>query len=441
MELKGPKGSFVLGSAKEFRKDPLAFVQKLDREFDGLCKVKLGPVEGIFTSQPELIKEVLVTKNKSFIKGSSYKELKHFLKNGLLTSEGETWFKQRRLAQPSFYKKTVETFFDTMVKYTERTIEKWNQAKEFNALPEMNNLTLAAIGEAVFNKDLTGESGNIGSNLSFMIEETNTRMWNIVNWPIWFPTKNNKRFNNGIKSIDKVVFDLIEERRKGGEASSDFTQMLMEAEDADTGEKMNNQEVRDELMTIFVAGHETTALALSWTLYLVAQNPEIESKIRAEVESVTGAGDFNVSQVWQMEYIRAVLDEVMRLYPPAWIVGRVAKEDIDLGDFKLKKGQDVLISPFAVQHSERLWDNPEEFNPDRFLGEQKKEIHKYAYFPFGGGPRICIGEQFAMMEMIIAVALIYKNGSPKLMDKMVEKVPLVTLRPNRDIRFEWEAIN
>lgn len=437
MELKGPKGVFLLGSAKEFRKDPLAFFQRLDRDYDGLCKVKLGPVEGLFTSKPDVIKEVLVTQNKSFVKGSSYKELKHFLKDGLLTSEGDTWFKQRRLAQPSFYKKTVESFFGIMVKYTKRTIQKWNRELSFEALPEMNNLTLAAIGEAVFNKDLTGESGSIGSNLAFMIEETNTRMWNIVNWPIWFPTKNNNKFNKGIETIDKVVFDLIQERREGGERQSDFTQMLMDAEDADTGERMNNQEVRDELMTIFVAGHETTALALSWSLYQIAKHPEVEAKIKDELEAVLGNEELSVGNVWKLPYVRAVLDEVMRMYPPAWVIGRVAKEDVNLGDAVLKKGQDILISPYAVHHSERIWEDPQKFNPDRFLGDQKKEMHKYAYFPFGGGPRICIGEQFAMMEMIIAIALIYKNGSPKLVDKEVKKVPLVTLRPDRNIQFKW----
>jgi len=437
--MEGPKGQFILGSAKEFRADPLAFCCKMEREYDGFCKVQLGPVQGVFVSDPEIIKQVLATKNKSFVKGSQYKELKHFLKDGLLTSEGETWFKQRRLAQPSFYKKTVETFFDIMLKYSKRIVGEWTEKGSFEALPSMNALTLAAIGEAVFNRDLTKDASSIGENLGFMIEETNTRMWNIVNWPIWFPTPNNKKFNKGGKIIDEVVFDLIKERRsqKGGEGN--LTQMLLDAEDADTGEKMNDQEVRDELMTIFVAGHETTALALSWSMYLIAQHPEVESKIREELKTIVGDKKLTVDMVWKLEYIRAVLDEVMRLYPPAWIIGRVSTEEVDLGKFKMEKGRDIIISPYAVQNSEKLWDNPTEFNPDRFLGEKKKSIHKYAYFPFGGGPRICIGEQFAIMEMVIALATIYQSGKPILKEQNVEKQPLVTLRPKTNIQFDWST--
>ena len=439
--MEGPKGKFIIGSAKEFREDPLAFCCKMESEYDGFCKVQLGLMKAIFVSDPDLIKQVLATKNKSFVKGTQYRELKHFLKNGLLTSEGDTWFKQRRLAQPSFYKKTVESFFEIMLKYSNRIVNEWSKKGKFEALPSMNKLTLAAIGEAVFNKDLTNEASSIGENLGFMIEETNTRMWNIVNWPIWMPTKNNKQFHKGGSIIDEVVFSLIKERRakRGGEG--DLTQMLLDAEDADTGEKMNDQEVRDELMTIFVAGHETTALALSWTMYLIAKNPEVEKRIQTEIQTILNNESLTVEKVWQFEYVRAVLDEVMRLYPPAWIIGRVASEEVDLGRFKVEKGRDIIISPYAVHHSEKLWDNPETFNPDRFLGDAKKNIHKYAYFPFGGGPRICIGEQFAIMEMIIAIVTIYKNGSPQLLETKVEQQPLVTLRPKTNIQFNWEKLN
>lgn len=439
--MEGPKGKFILGSAKEFRADPLAFCSKMERDYDGFCKVQLGPVKGIFVSDPEIIKQVLATKNKSFVKGSQYKELKHFLKDGLLTSEGETWFKQRRLAQPSFYKKTVETFFNIMVKYSDKLVNEWSEKGAFEALPSMNTFTLAAIGEAVFNRDLTKDANSIGSNLGFMIEETNTRMWNIVNWPIWFPTTNNKKFNKGGEIIDKVVFQLINDLRNKREEEGNLTQMLLDAEDADTGEKMNDQEVRDELMTIFVAGHETTALALSWTMYLVAKHPEVEEKIRQEIQTVVGDETFTVDKVWKLEYIKAVLDEVMRLYPPAWIIGRVSTEQVDLGKFTVEKEQDIIISPYAVQNSEKLWQNPEKFDPERFLGDKKKSIHKYAYFPFGGGPRICIGEQFAIMEMVIALATIYKTGKPVLKENNVEKMPLVTLRPKTNIKFDWVKLN
>ena len=438
MKLKGPKTFPVIGSAREFRKGPLTFFQNLDEKFDGIAKVKLGPVEGVFTSRPEMIKEVLATKNKSFVKGSSYKELKHFLKDGLLTSEGETWFKQRRLAQPSFYKKTVEGFFDIMLKYSNNTVDKWNRKGGFQALPEMNNLTLAAIGESVFDRDLTKDSKKIGDNLAFMIKETNTRMWNIVNWPIWFPTKNNRKFNKGIKSINDVVFRLIKERRLSNETEkSDFIQMLLEAEDADSGERMNDQEIRDELMTIFVAGHETTALTLSWAMYLIAKHPKVQNRIQNEIKTL-GTEGLTSSNVWGLKYIRAVLNEVMRLYPPAWIVGRVAVEDVEISGILVKKGQDVLISPFVVQRSDRLWNNPNQFDPDRFLGDNKKSIGKYTFFPFGGGPRICIGEQFAIMEMIIAIAVIYGAGTPILKDENVVMVPLVTLRPDKEIDFDWK---
>lgn len=439
MSLKGPKSYPIIGSAKEFREDPLAFFQKLDVDYDGISKIQLGPVKGVFSTRPEFIKEVLVTKNRSFVKGTSYKELQHFLKNGLLTSEGDTWFKQRRLAQPSFYKKTVESFFDIMLKYSNQTVKKWSESGSFEALPEMNNLTLAAIGEAVFDRDLTKDSKSIGDNLSFMIGETNTRMWNIVNWPIWFPTKNNRKFNCGIKAIDEIVFRLIKERRdEGNKERTDFIQMLLNAEDADTGGKMNDQEVRDELMTIFVAGHETTALALTWALYLIAKDAEVESKIKKEIKSLGNIG-LTAHNVWSLPYIKAVIDEVLRLYPPAWIIGRVAIEDVTIAGVDVKKGQDILMSTYVVHRSARLWDDPNKFDPERFLGDNKKSINKYSYFPFGGGPRICIGEQFAIMEMIIALVTIYGSGTPVLLEDKVEAVPLVTLRPSCNVNFSWNT--
>jgi|TARA_B110000093_G_scaffold183408_1_gene234468 cytochrome P450 len=434
--MKGPKGHFIFGSLKEFRAKPLEFCSRMESEYDGFCKLNLGPIKAILLHDPELIKEVLVTQNKSFGKGAQYKEFKHFLNNGLLTSEGETWFKQRRLIQPTFYKKSIASFFEIMVRSSNSLVDRWDKDEKFEALPAMNLLTLSVIGEVIFGYDISNNSQNIDDHLSFINQRINSRVWNLINVPIWFPSPKNKKFKNSVKVIDDLVFDLIKKRRNSPGSEADLTQMLIDVEDQDTKEKMNDQEVRDELMTIFAAGHETSAVGLTWALYLIGKNKKAEEKIVEELGNIC-PNNLTIDAVWKLEYIGAVIKEAMRMYPPVWVFGRVSIEPVKLRDFEIDKGQVVITSPYAMHHSEKHWVKPEEFNPDRFMGEQKKSISKYAYFPFSGGPRICIGEQFAIMEMIIAIATIYKAGKPVLIDDFVEKSPFVTLRPSSNIKFDW----
>lgn len=436
--MKGPKGHLILGSLKEFRDKPLEFCQKMEFEYEGFCRLNLGPIKAILLHDPELIKEVLVTKNKQFKKGAQYNQFKHFLHDGLLTSDGETWFKQRKLVQPTFYKKSIESFFEIMVRHSNLLIEHWDKHQKFEALNAMNELTFSVMGEVIFGYDISKESKKIESNLLFINQRINKRIWNLVNLPIWFPSSKNIKFKKSVKVIDDLVFDLIKKRRENRGSEADLTQMLIDVEDQETNEKMNDQEVRDELMTIFAAGHETTAVGLTWALYLIAQNKNVEEKIKEELERVVGNNELSINDVWQLEYIKAVINEVMRIYPPVWVFGRVSREVVELRDFKVEKGQVVITSPYAMHHSNKYWTNPEEFNPDRFMGENKKRITKFTYFPFSGGPRICIGEQFAIMEMIVAIATIYKKGKPVLKDIEVQKVPFVSLRPSSNIKFEWE---
>lgn len=436
-KLEGPKGHFIYGSLKEFRTKPLEFCSRMESEYDRICKLNLGPVKVILLHDPDLIKEVLVVQNKSFGKGAQYNQFKLFLNDGLLTSEGETWFKQRRLVQPTFYKKSLVSFFGIMVKHSNKLVEKWNNEGKFEGLTDMNSLTMAVIGEVIFNYDISAKSQDVETHLSFINQSINKRVWNIINLPLWVPSPKNLKFKKSVKVIDNLVFDLIKRKRASNDSANDLTQMLIDVQDQDTHEKMNDQEIRDELMTIFAAGHETTAVGLTWALYLIGQNSKIEAKIIEELNTVIGDKALTVDKVWGLEYINAVIKEVLRLYPPVWVFGRVSKEPVKLLDLDIDKGQVVITSPYAMHHSKKYWTNPEEFNPDRFLGDEKKSISKHSYFPFSAGPRICIGEQFAIMEMIVTIATIYKAGKPVLKEESIQKVPFVTLRPSSNIKFDW----
>ncbi len=433
MSQKGPKGYPLLGVAPLYAKDGLGFLTQTAKDYPGLARFKFAHWNVNLLSDPKYIKHVLQEGNKNYQKGKKYAELKHFLGNGLVTSEGDFWRKQRRLSQPSFSKERIAGFMKTMIEFTDRSIEKFKtqySGKNFDFSEEMMELTLGIVGETLLSKDLSDGSKEMGEALTYLIEEGNNRIRSAYNYPMWAPIPRNLKFKRCKQYVDKVLFEVIEERRnKPEEIHHDLLAMLMETEDADTGEKMDDIQLRDEVTTMVFAGHETTALALTWAIHLISENPDVEKKIVEEIERVTGGAPLGMEHVRQLEYIMQVIDETLRLYPPAWIVARRAMNDEVMDGHQVFAEDNMFISPYVMGRSEKFWDNPEKFDPERFQKDKKKSIDRYVYFPFGGGPRLCIGNNFALMEMQIILGKLYQNFSFKKKEGFQPiPDPLVTLR-------------
>jgi cytochrome P450 len=370
--------------------------------------------------------------------------LKLLLGNGLLTSEGEFWKKQRRLAQPAFHKQKLADLTALMVRRAQNEVDSMKGKAEtgeyFDVAPQMTNLTLEIISEAIFSNGVDDKADLISQQITLLNQYATDKLNSPIRLPALFPTPANVKERKAVKILDKIIYDIIDKRRKEGISKSDLLSMLLDARDEDTGEAMTNQQLRDEVMTIFIAGNETTANAMAWTLYLLSQNPEAEAKMIAEIDEKLDAGvELNFQNVLGFQYVRQVIDESMRLFPPAWIVGRRNMEEDEIGGYRIKKMTNVLMPIMYLHRCEKYWDEPLKFKPERFAPALKNNIDRYVYFPFGGGPRLCIGNNFAIMEMQIILILMYRKYKFRLKENFrVEPEPLITLRPKYGMMMRVE---
>jgi len=320
----------------------------------------------------------------------------------LVTSEG-----QRRIAQPSFHKREIASLAQTMTDCTEKMILTWQQEKgQTNILNEMTKLTLEIVGKTLLSTDVSGEANEVGQALTYVIKYVNDRIIHPFNLPPKLPTPKNIRFAKYNKTLYDVVMKIIKEHRSSKIQHNDMLTMLINARDEETGEGMTDQQLMDEVMTIFLAGHETTANALAWTWYLLARHDDVRKKLNMELNDVLNDKTPTIEDIPKLTYTTQIIQESMRLYPPAWIIGRRAVGMDNVGGFDIPPNSDIMIAPYIMHHHPKLWDDPEKFDPDRFSVDAAKNRDKYAYFPFGGGQRICIGNNFAMMEMQLLVAMI-----------------------------------
>lgn len=427
---KSPKGSFFVGSALVFRNDPLTFLINTAEEFPAFTTFRFAHLPMVYLSHPETIKHVLQTNNKNYKKGIEYEHLKPVLGEGLLTSEGDFWLRQRRLAQPAFHRDKIAHFSNQMVSCTVGILNGWENKLSVDIHSEMMHLALDIVGKTLLSTNVLDEANEVEKALEISIEESYHRVQALINLPLWLPIPRHLRYNKSRESLNKIVGKIIEGRRNSNQRYNDLLEMLMDVQDEDTGEKMSDKQLRDEIMTIFLAGHETTANALTWGLYLLSQNPEIEKKYFEEIDRVLGDKTPGLEDLRNLPYLTQIIHEVLRLYPPAWILGRTAIADDIIEGQNVKKGDNILISPYQMHRSKDFWENPDEFNPERFTPEKMKEMHKFLYFPFGGGPRFCIGNNFALMEMQLIFAMIGQKYKLTLEPGfVVEPDPLITLRP------------
>lgn len=426
---------WLFGSGYLLREKAHEVMPELIKKYGEIFSLSLPLTRLVIAASPEYAKYVLVDNNKNYQKSLAYDMLKLLLGNGLLTSEGEFWKKQRRLAQPAFHKQKLADLTAMMVRKAQQETDslqaKAESGEYFDVAAQMTNLTLEIISEAIFSNGVDDKADLISQQITLLNQYATDKLNSPIRLPALFPTPSNVKERKAIKILDQIIFDIIDKRRKEGVSKSDLLSMLLDARDQDTGEAMDNRQLRDEVMTIFIAGNETTANAMAWTLYLLSQNPEAEEKMLREIDEKLDAGvELNFQNVLGFQYVRQVIDESMRLFPPAWIVGRRNTEDDEIGGYHIKKGTNVLMPIMYLHRSEKYWDEPLKFKPERFAPEVKNNIDRYVYFPFGGGPRLCIGNNFALMEMQIILITMYRKYKFRLKPGFhVEAEPLITLRP------------
>ena len=430
----GPKGQLIMGVMREFNRDTLSFIERC-RDFGDVVHTRFLYVHAYFLYNPRDIEAILTTNARSYRKAQSLRSpfFHRLVGNGLVTSEGDFWRRQRRLAQPAFHRQRISSYGDIMVQYAQRTIDTWQDGQERDLSRDMTRLTLEIVVKTLFNADVSRDADHIGQVLSSLVKpfaSQATLKWILDNR---LPTPGHRRYFNSVSEIDRIVFRIIAERRASGSDEGDLLSMLLEAQDED-GSQMNDQQLRDEVMTLFLAGHETTALALSWSWYLLASHPEAEKKFHAELEQVLGGRTPDVSDLPNLKYTDMIAKETMRLYPPAYAVGREAIEETELGGFAVPKGTQVFAFQWVTHRDPRFFDDPNAFKPERWSNGMSEQLPKYAYFPFGGGPRQCIGNYFAMMEIVLLLATIGQRFRFELTGEKVEVLPVLSLRPKNGIK-------
>lgn len=420
----------------QLRSDPLALFLEAVREPAEIIRYRFGPYRAVLAKRSEHIEHVLVKNHDNYVKGQNYEPLKLTLGQGLVTSEGELWKRQRKLVQPAFHHRSLEGFATTMAKLTEATIDSWaNIDSPIDLHTHMTRLTFDIVGRTLFSADVGREADALKDALHYLLDWTNRRSAALVRPPLWMPTPGNLRFLRARRAFDTLIYRLIRERRAAASASGDLLDMLLAASDDDASERL----LRDELITLALAGHETTANALSWTFYLLAKHPDIERRVAEEAIRVLGDRAPTIEDVANLELTGRVVEESMRLFPPVWGFERQAIGEDRIGDERVTAGTAVMIVPYSMHRDRRYWPDPDRFDPDRFLPEAKKERPRFAYLPFGGGPRVCIGNAFAMMEAKIVVALVLRRKQLRLRPGFeAELEPSITLRPKAGI---WATVH
>ncbi len=437
----GPRRAIPFSGLLAYRKGPLPFFQNLAAQYGDISYFRLGPNEAFFLNHPDYVREVLVTNHQNFIKGLALQRAKRLLGEGLLTSEGEFHRRQRRLAQPAFHRARVATYAAAMTDYALQTCNRWRDGQTVDMSEEMMRLTLAIVGKTLFDADVVSDAQDVGEAMTVVME-----LFNTISIPFFdllqkLPLPQLRRFDKAKAKLDAIIFRLIDERRRSSEDRGDLLSMLLLAQDVEgDGGVMNDEQLRDELMTIFLAGHETTANALTWTWYLLSQNPAAEATLHAELQGVLAGRVPTFDDVAQLKYTEMVLTESMRLFPPAWATGRIAQTETEIGGYVVPPKSLVIMSQFVMHHDSRFFTDPMKFDPERWTPEAREKRPQFSYFPFGGGPRRCIGEGFAWMEGILLLATIAQQWQMRLVpNHPVELRPVITLRPKHGMRMTLGA--
>jgi cytochrome P450 len=433
----GPKNPPIIGNLYAFRSNPLGFLSKAAREYGDLVYFRVANQHMYLVNHPDYVREILVNNQANFVKSRALQRAKVLLGEGLLTSEGQQHLRQRRLVQPAFHRERLAGYASAMSQCAVRWRERWQPGGTLDISTEMPHLTLSIVAKTLFSADVESEASEIGAAMTTVLQMFSMLLLPFAEYLEKLPLPHVRRFEKARARLDATIYGLIRERRSSGQDTGDLLSMLLLAQDDDA--RMTDEQVRDEALTLFLAGHETTANALTWTWYLLSQNPEVERRLHEEIDAVLDGRAPELSDVPELRYAEMVLSEALRLYPAAWAVGRKAKAAFELGGVEIPAESICILSPYLVQRDARWFPQPEKFDPERWTPEAREARPKFAYYPFGGGARVCIGERFAWMEGVIVMAAIAQKWRLRLEPgQHVEPLPLITLRVKNGLRMTAE---
>jgi cytochrome P450 len=433
MRPPGPRGLPILGSLLDIRRDPAGAFLRAALKYGDVAYFKVGPRQGYLITNPSDVRHVLQDNARNYQKSPLYQKLRMHLGNGLLTSEGEFWLRQRRIAQPAFHRQHVAGLAHVMATAAREAAAAWQTLAEHGRAvdvdEEMMRLTRTVVVRALLGSDLGPYTERIDAAWTIINEYIGENFWSI-GLTAWLPSARRRRFEAARRLLREAVDYVIRERRRIPGDTPDLLSMLLAARDDDTGEGMTDEQLRVEVTTFLLAGQETTSLALTWTWYLLSQHPQARQRLEDELDNVLGGRPPEYAELASLPYTRMVVDEAMRLYPPAWGFSRQALGDDQLSGYHLPRGWMAFVVPYVLHRLPSLWEDPETFDPDRFSPERSADRSKFAYVPFGAGPRQCIGNQFASIEAQLVVATLAQRFRPRLVPgHRVEAWPLITLRP------------
>jgi cytochrome P450 len=402
----GPLGAFL--------RDPLGFQLQARERFGDVFRFRIGPVTVHFLYHPEHVRRVLHDQQKNYVRGWQYRLLRRLFGENLTVSEGAYWLRQRRLAQPAFHRQRLPEYAGVMVEEASKLASRWRalapHEKEVEARHEMSRMTLAIASRTLFDRDVSHEADEVGQAFSELGRYFEQRFHHPVGSPpLWVPTSTNRRFKQAVSTLNRIVTAIVRERLRDETDHGDLLSMLIQARDEETGEKMSDDQLRSEVLTFLLAGHETTSTALAWTWYLLASHPAIRQRVREEVKTAVGDRLPTAADAPQLQTTRAVIQESMRLYPPIWIIPREVVAEDEIGGFRIPARSTVVLCPYVTHRHPGFWDSPEVFDPDRFAAERIADRPKEAYFPFLSGPHQCIGNEFALLAMQLVVARVIQE--------------------------------
>ena len=413
---------------------------KYHPQFGDIAHYKLGPLHVYQLSHPDLVRQILVEQPEKFHKpGIIRRGFRPFAGEGLFTSEGSLWKQQRKLIQPAFHHRQLAVYAGIMTAHARSMMDSFVDGETRDIGAEMTKLTLSIVVKSLFGADLRREAGEISGLMLALLDAANQRVNSVLRLPSWVPTARNLREKRAIAELDATVQAFIRARRSSAEDRDDLLSAFLSAVDEESGARMSDQQLRDEMMTLFLAGHETTANALTWTWYLLSRHPDVEAKLAGELRRVLAGRTPSASDLPNLPYTEMVIREVLRVYPPAPGLGREPIEDVMIAGYKVAKGSLVVVNTYAIQHDERFFPDPERYDPERFAPGWEERIPRYAYLPFGGGPRVCIGNGFALMEARLILAMLAQHYRLALdPDEAIKPIQLVTLRPGSPVRMRLE---
>lgn len=431
----GPKGHFLFGSLAAVSKDWVGFYSGCAKEYGDVVQVRYLHVPICLVMHPRDIEYVLVTNPGNFTKSADYRALARVLGNGLLTNEGKAWQHQRSLIQPAFRRENILSYAAVMTRATQLMLGTWTDGEARNVHEDMMAVTLEIVAQCLFGAEVTGVAERVGKAMKIVTDRFLVDAGQALLLPFDLPDFLAPTRGRAIKDLNRIIQGILDERRASNRARGDLLDTLLQVRDAE-GRPMSDEQLRDEVMTLFLAGHETTAIALSWTCFLIAQNPDIETKLLEELHGVLGDREPTVEDVPRLRYTEMILKESMRLYPAVWGIGRRAIADCEIGGYRVAAGTNVFIFQFLTQRDPRFFVDSERFDPERWREDPVRagKIPRFAYFPFGGGPRVCVGAAFAMLEATLLLAMIQKKFHLKLVPgRAVKPVASVTLRPQNGV--------